>query len=50
MPFIIEEEDKEAYLKGLQEYEKDKLDFLEKLRDKQRKCESNLSEILNYEL
>ena len=48
MPFIILDEDKPYYMRGLKEYKKDKVFLIDTIKTEQDKYESMCSEMLNF--
>lgn len=50
MPFIILDEDKSHYLRGLKEYENDKMFLIDTIKNEQDLYEKICEELLNFEI
>lgn len=50
MPFIILDEDKSYYMRGLREYDNDKMFLIDTIKNEQDKFEGICNELLNFEI
>ena len=50
MPFIVLDDDKPYYMRGLKEYENDKMFLIDTIKHEQDLYEKNCEELLNFEI